>query len=110
VEISFQTKRLEKTFSSIAQLRRDYGTRAEAITLRMAVLKNAQTLTMVPTSRPERLHQLEANRRGQFSIDIVHPHRLIFLPTHDPIPRKADGGIDLARVTAITILEVIDYH
>ena len=29
---------------------------------------------------------------------------------HDPVPRLADGGIDLGHVTAITIIEVIDYH
>lgn len=37
-------------------------------------------------------------------------NRLIFIPDHDPVPRKDDGGIDLAQVTKITILEITDYH
>jgi len=36
--------------------------------------------------------------------------RLIFAVHHDPLPRKDDGGIDMQRVTAIMILEIVDYH
>ena len=39
-----------------------------------------------------------------------HPHRLVFEPNHRPLPRKDGGGIDTEQVTAITILDVIDYH
>jgi len=78
--------------------------------MRLAVLKNARTLSFVPTSRPDRLHQLIGDRRGQFAVDLVHPRRLIFAPNHNPIPRNEDGGIDRDRVTAITIIEVVDYH
>jgi proteic killer suppression protein len=35
---------------------------------------------------------------------------LIFRPAHNPVPKKDDGGIDLAAVTAIEILDVRDYH
>ena len=38
------------------------------------------------------------------------PHRLVFQANHDPVPRWADGGIDVRHVTAITIIEVIDDH
>ena len=65
---------------------------------------------MVPTNRPERLHQLEGNRKEQFSVDVGHPYRMILRPNHDPVPRNAGGGLDLARVTSITIVGVVDYH
>ena len=45
-----------------------------------------------------------------YAVDLVHLHRLVFQPSHDPVPRLADGGIDVGHVTAITIVEVIDYH
>ena len=77
---------------------------------RLAVLKNAQTLSLVPTTRPERRHQLTGSRGGQHTVDLVHPYRLIFVPRHKPLPRRTGGGLDTDRVTAITILEVIDYH
>ena len=77
---------------------------------RLAVLSEAPTLLMVPTIPPNRCHQLHGNRAGQFAVDLVHPHRLVFAPNHDPIPVKADGGIDMEQVTAITVIEIVDYH
>ena len=40
----------------------------------------------------------------------VHPYRLVFEPGHAPLPRTEDGGVDAGQVTAIVIVEVIDYH
>ena len=107
----FLLVRLEKTFNALTGLQKTYGTQmAKAITKRMAVLKHARHLGMVPTTRPERRHQLSADRDSQFAVDLVHPHRLVFEPDHHPLPRKDDKGIDLEQVTAIRILDVIDYH
>ena len=110
MEILFKNRKLERNFSSINRLRRAYGERAEVLSIRIGVLRSAQTLAIVPATRPERLHQLEGRRRGQFAVDIVYPHRLVFVPNNDPIPRKCDGGIDLTQVTSITIIDVVDYH
>jgi proteic killer suppression protein len=82
----------------------------KAIMIRLAVLKSAPNLTMVPTSPPERRHQLQGRRKEQYAVDLVHPFRLVFEPNQEPLPRKADGGIDTDQVTAITIIDVIDYH
>ena len=38
------------------------------------------------------------------------PHRLVFQSNHEPVPRLANGGIDIGHVTAITTIEVIDDH
>jgi len=35
---------------------------------------------------------------------------MIFEVANNPIPRKADGGVDLAAVTAIRVVEIKDYH
>ena len=78
--------------------------------LRMAVLQGADDLSLVPNQKPVRRHQLSGDRDEQFAVDLVHPHRLVFEPDHDPIPRLEDGGIDLKAVTAIQMLEVVDYH
>ena len=43
-------------------------------------------------------------------LSVFNPYRLVFRANHDPLPRKADGGIDTEKVTAITIVDVIDYH
>lgn len=83
---------------------------AQTIRARLGVLKNAKTLLDAPKTRPDRLHQLKGDRDEQFAVDLVHPYRLVFEPNHDPVPRTADGGIDLEQVTAITVLGVVDYH
>lgn len=90
---------------------RTYGPRmSKTIMKRIAVLKGASKLSLVPITKPPRCHQLTEDRDEQFAVDLEHPKRLVFCPNHDPIPRNEDGGIDKDQVTAIEILEVIDYH
>ena len=110
MEITFKTRRLSRTFGSDRELRREYGdTIASAIRIRLAVLTNAPALTQVPTTPPERRHRLSNNRKEQYAIDLDYQHRLIFEP-HNPVPLQEDGGVDTDRVTAITIIEVVNYH
>lgn len=111
VDVRFQNRRLARTFSSDRQLRRRYGDRlADAIEHRLVVLRNAETLSDVPITKPDRRHQLKGDRYGQYAVDLVHPKRLIFKPDHDPLPRKPDGGIDTGKVSAVMLVEVVDYH
>ena len=111
VDIAFQTRRLERTFNSERELQRVYGNRmARTIESRLAVLEAAGTLSEAGDRPALRLHQLTGGRRGRFAVDLVHPYRLILRPNHSPVPLKGDGGIDTAQVTAITIMEVVDYH
>ena len=111
MEIIFRTRKLAKIFNSTSTLRKRYGDLvAQVIMRRLAVLKNARTLSLVPTTKPERRHQLTGNRRGQYAVDLIHPYRLVFKAAYEPIPRKEDGAIDTDQVTTITIIEVVDYH
>ena len=111
MEIAFRTRKLEKAFNAADALRKTYGARmARVITLRMAVLRAARSLALVPTTPPDRRHQLSGDRDEQFAVDLVQPYRLVFEANHEPVPREEDGGIDTEQVTAITILDVVDYH
>ena len=111
VDIFFRTGKLQKDFNSEKALRRKYGdSMVQTIRARLGVLNNAKTLSDAPKTKPDRVHQLKGDRDEQFAVDLVHPKRLVFELNHDPIPRTADGGIDLKRVTAITVLDVVDYH
>jgi hypothetical protein len=47
---------------------------------------------------------------GQFAMYLWGPYRLVFEPDHEPIPRLADGGINLTEVTKVIIREVVNYH
>lgn len=111
VEISFANRRLERVFNSEKELIRRYGApMGRKIQTRMAVLRGANNLGLVPRERPTRRHQLSQDRDEEFAVDLVHPYRLVFVPDHNPMPRLDDGGIDISNVTAIQIREVVDYH
>lgn len=111
MDITFASRKLEKVFNDEQSLVREFGKEmAEAIKRRMPVLQGADSLADVPHTKPERRHELTANRKDEFAVDLKHPHRLVFRPNHDPVPRSADGGIALSQVTAIIILSVEDYH
>lgn len=111
MDIAFRTRKLEKDFNGAVALQKTYGARmARVIMMRMAVLRAARNLGLVPTTPPERRHQLVGDRDEQFAVDLVQPYRLVFQADHEPVPRKDDGGIDTEQVTAIRILDVVDYH
>lgn len=77
---------------------------------RMMELKAAENLAEIKHLPPQRCHELTGNRAGQFSVDLEHPYRLIFIPDNNPLPRLKDGGINRAGVTKIEILEIVDTH
>lgn len=114
MDISFKKKKLEKSFNEDAQLNKIHGTlRAKKIRIRMKELRAARSLMdfWPPKSPPERCHELtEGKRSGQLSVDLDHPYRLIFIPDHDPVPRREDGGLEWSQVTAIKILGMEDTH
>ncbi len=110
MDISFVDKKLEKIFNSEKELHKKYGTNARYIKRRMAVLIAAPSLAHISHRPPERRHNLEGKRKGTFAVDLKHPFRLILKPNHDPVPLREDKGIDLHKVTAITILGVEDYY
>ena len=111
MEITFRTHRLLRIFDSDRNLRRQFGAAmTRTIVMRMNLLRESATLSEIPTTSPERRHILAGQRRGQYAVDLLHPYRLVFVPNHFPVPTLGEGGVDLDRVTAIEIIEVIDYH
>ena len=111
MDIFFKTRKLAKVFNSERELRKQYGDRmARTIAIRLAVLKHARALSMVPLTPPDRRHRLAGKRKAQYAVDLVHPYRLVFEPRRDSADAGDAANRDTAGVTAITIVEVIDYH
>jgi proteic killer suppression protein len=73
-------------------------------------LKAADTLSDISHLPPARCHEMTGNRAGQFSVDLEHPYRLLFVPANAPIPCPEGGGFDREQVTEIEIIEVADTH
>ena len=114
MEISFKSRKLAKQFNSQNELVRNFGAyQAKKISIRLSELQAAANLHdfWPPKSGPSRCHELnQGKRRGQISVDLEYPYRLIFAPDHDPVPTSDDGGLDWYKVTAVLILGVENTH
>jgi len=80
---------------------------AKKLQRRLAELYAASVVSELEIGRP---HPLDYDRAGQFAVDLHKGMRLIFKPTRQPFPVKADGSTDWSQVTEITIVEAEDYH
>ncbi|PIT80130.1 type II toxin-antitoxin system RelE/ParE family toxin [Limnohabitans sp. 15K] len=113
MDIRFATKKLQKELSEEKAMVKAHGaTRSKRLKIVMTALRAAPTLSIFapPMSPPHRCHELTGNRKGQITMDLDHPYRLIIRPNHDPLPMRAEGGLDWKAVTAIVIVEIKDTH
>jgi proteic killer suppression protein len=109
--VFFSTKKLQKICSDEREMQKQLGPgMARKLRQRLMELKAAETLADVSHLPPPRCHELTGDRAGQFSVDLEHPYRLLFIPADELIPYRGDGGVDLARVGEIEIIEIADTH
>lgn len=111
MEITYASNWLKKRCDSEREANKEWGPQvANKLRLRLAELKAAARLNDISPHRPARLHELGYNRAAQLAVDLHGGFRLVFEPSHNPVPTKPDGGLDRDAVTAIRITEVGDYH
>jgi proteic killer suppression protein len=111
MDLYYKSRKLQKVCESQRESDRVWGAEcAKIVRRRLAQLAAAESLAVIETVPPARLHSLSGNRGGQFAVDARHPFRLVFEPWHDPVPALPDGGVDKAQITRIRILELEDYH
>jgi len=102
---------MQKACSSEKEMKQEWGAAlTKKLQQRLMELKAADNLEDVSRLPPARCHELVGDRKGQLSVDVAHPYRLIFVPDHDPVLRKPDGGLDWTQVTKVLVLEVCDTH
>lgn len=108
MEYGFANDRLRGDCDDDKARRRKYGPdRAKKIAQRLAQLRTAETAADLKLMSG-RFHALSGDRSGQFSLDLDGPYRMIMEPDkYDP---DADGEIDLAAITGMVIVEIVDYH
>jgi proteic killer suppression protein len=111
MEISFSSSKLQRICNDEKMTIRKWGsTRAAVIRRRLKELKAARTLAIARKLPSAKLHALRGDRKMQYAVDAEYPYRMVFEFDHNPLSTKTSGGVDLDKVTAIRILEVIDYH
>ena len=109
VEVAYEDPRFEAFLTNQRALTKAYG--AVAVTrlaVRLTSIREAQHLAELH-QLPGRTHPLTADRAGRFAMDLPNGLRLEFRPT-PPVPLKPDGGIDIHRVTQVTLLEISHHY
>ena len=110
MDVTFATKKLQKTCNSETALRGEFGpAMAKKIQTRLGQLAAADTLAVMKLL-PGRCHELTEDWAGHLALDLVHPKRLIFRPNHDPLPATDEGSLVWKLVTDVTVVEIADYH
>lgn len=111
MEIYFATEGLQQICNSQRDSDRRWGNQvAKKIRQRLAQLHAAETLEDMRQFGAAKAHELKGDRAGQIAVTAAGALRIIVIPAVEPAPRKPDGGLDWSKVTAITIVEITDYH
>ena|SRR3990172_1903725 len=110
MQISFKSRKLEKSLTDAKEISKTYGVMAKKVNQRMKDLYAASSLAVMKTLPAANCHELQGGRTGELTVDISGNWRIIFEPDYDSVPVKTDGGLDWNSVTQIRVLEVTDYH
>ena len=104
MKIKFKSGKLLKIFENRKKLEMAYGiNQAQKIVQRINELVSAESLHDIRCLPSTRLHALTGNLKNYFSIDIIHPYRLLIMPNNGD--RK-----DLKTITDIEIIDIKDTH
>ena len=109
MEIEIKTKKLAKILNNAKLIAKHYGNSAKKIKIRLDDLAMVDNLADAMTL-PGRHHPLTSDRKGQFACDLVHPFRLIYEPSNDPLPIDENNNLIYSKVTIVEIIEITDYH
>ncbi len=110
MEIEFDNTKLEKSISP-KNIVTTYGyERSKTIKKRFAELKAAQNLAEM-FHFSGNFHPLSGNQLGKFALHISPNFRILLRPNHQPPILKPDGGLELAQIHRVLILDIgVDYH
>lgn len=99
MRIEYINNNLRKVCTDYTKASKSYGERmAELIHLRIDQLMAADSVDQMVKFSIGRCHPLHGDREGQYALDLVHPHRLIFIRVND-------------EIKIVRIVEIVDdYH
>lgn len=110
MDIFFHHGRLKKECDDFKRLQRVHGVqRSKSIRRRLDALAAAAVLEDL-RHLPGQLHELKGDRQGQLSLDLDGPYRLIITPGNDPVPQRAEGGMDWSQITSVIVLGIENTH
>ena len=111
MEITFENKKMAKLANDTRHAQKILGVNNARIFKRrlddmraVATLEDCKKL-------PGKYHELVGNRKGQISVHLEEPQRLIFVPAENPLPYNEHGILEWDKITSARIIESEkDYH
>ena len=89
---------VKKKFKDKKSIKKDYGELSGSIIFVLSVLIGADNLSQVPNVPPTRRHKLS---NGFWAVDLNRNWRLLIRPV---------DGNEPDSITAIEIIDIVDYH
>jgi proteic killer suppression protein len=110
VDIIFKSRKLERLCNDDRLAQREWGKpQASVLARRLDDLRAARCLEDLRFA-PGGLHELKGDRAGQLAMDLKGGDRLVIESANDLPPTRPGGGLDWGQVTAVRVVEVVDYH
>ena len=108
MDITFRDRKLQKLCEQQAVAQKKLGKDcAQKLRSRLVDLQAVSSVQELLVGKP---HPLKGDRQGQFALRLEGGTRIAFESANDPVPYKADGSIDWAKVSAVCIVFIGDYH
>jgi len=109
--INFKNKKFEKCCNTLKEAQKKWGTQqGKKVLDRLNEMRDADNMLILMSIPQARCHPLTGDRKGQWSVNLKHPYRLIFELVSEPLPRSKGGGLDMAKITEVKIIGVEDTH
>lgn len=106
----FYHNKFTKDFNDPEICKKNWGLKmSKKIFLRLAQLLAVPNVEQAK-GRIGNCHELKGNRKGEFTVYLEHPRRLIFIPNDDPAVYMKEGIIDCQKVTSINIISIEDHY
>lgn len=98
LQIDYKTNSLAKACTQFKVAKKQYGERmAIMLHQRINELRAASSIEELVKYSIGRCHSLDGNRKDEYAMDLIHPHRLIFKKVKD-------------KIEAVRILSIENYH
>lgn len=111
MNILFANQKMAKLCNSLSKSQKKWGDRRGRLVIRrLDEIRDSANMAVLKTLPGARLHPLLENRKGQYSVDLEHPYRLLFEIADDPVPQLEGGRVDYSKVSTVRILEVENTH
>lgn len=110
MEIEFRNNKLQKVCEIYKKAIQQYGpNNAKKLFQRIGEIQASTSIAILMQVHP-RCHKLKGDKKDLFSIDLVHPMRLLLKPIGQIEDYIEDGNIKFEKITKVTIWSIEDTH